>query len=174
MNKKILFTVGILILILTYAISTVIASTHPEPVRQHFTANECVYMVTAPETKISGKTIHMAGQVNRNEVVSNDLFIFSNANNTAVLDIFLNLETMKANYNATATIEVPGVNGLFEGRGVGHINLITGSMSGIGIFHGTGDFEGYKLWMELSPGDITLCEVGAFDVSHWDAYLIAP
>ena len=174
MNKKFLIGIGLLVIGLAFVIPTGFASAEPETVRQHFTANECVYMITPPENIVSGKTIHMTGQVNRNDVYSNDPSIFPDAINTAVLDIFLNLQTMKVNFTSTTTIEIPGSEGVFEGRGVGRVNLITGSTSGIGIFHGTGEFEGQTLWMKLSPGDFSQCEEGAFDATHWDAYLISP
>lgn len=174
MKTKRSFVIVILALVLTLIIPTTIAFADPSPVRQHFTALECVYMNTPPTMKVSGNTLHMTGQVNKNDVMSDDPSVFPDATNTAILDIFVNTIAMKANYTADAVIEIPDAMGTWEGKGVGHIDLLTGELTGLGIFHGTGEFAGQTLWMKLTNGDISQCDLGAFDASHWDAYIIAP
>jgi hypothetical protein len=45
---------------------------------------------------------------------------------------------------------------------------------GRGVFHGTGDYEGLTLKMDLYPGNPVDCDGTPFDASIWDAFIVPP
>jgi hypothetical protein len=142
---------------------------------------ECVYVVGPVEPEITGQMMHIWGQVNENQFFSDDEGVLPSGTNTAVLDIVVNLKSGMAVWNSTCVFEPDVGEGTFEGIGGGwfKMDLETGEMldsKGQGVFHGTGDYEGLTLKMDLYPGDIGECE-GApnlFDATIWDGFIVPP
>ena len=140
---------------------------------------ECVYILQPGESEITGQMMHTRGRVHQNYFYSDDPAVFPDAANTTVLDIALNLKTGIGVMNVTAVYEPEGVDGTFEGTGVGWLKLDLGTgagldMRGQGVFHGTGDLEGLTLKLDLHPGDITQCPGTPFDAGWWQGFIVPP
>ena len=141
---------------------------------------ECIYVDTPGEPEIIGQMLFIRGQVNVNRFHSDDPATFPDGTNTAVLDALVNLKTGMVVWSAEAVFQPDGAEGTFEGIGQGwfKVDPATGAVDGkgVGVFHGTGELEGFTLKQDLYPGDISQCPPAPnlFDASTWSGFVVPP
>ena len=139
---------------------------------------ECVYVDTevAP-VFITDYLMSIKGQVNVNRFYSDDPATFPDGTNTAVLDILVNLRTGMIVWRADCVFQPDGVEGTFEGIGRGWFKMdpVTGEFlgsKGVGVFHGTGEYEGLTLKQDLFASDPSQCPGEAFDATLWTGFIV--
>jgi hypothetical protein len=139
---------------------------------------ECVYVLQPGETDINGQVMTIKGQVNQNTFYSDDPGVLPNGTNTAVLDITINLQSGMAVWRSSPAIFQPdGMIGTFVGRGGGWLKMdpVTFAVldsKGLGVFHGTGIYEGMTMKQDLFAGDITQCPGTPFDATYWEGKIL--
>jgi hypothetical protein len=164
------------ILVLSVVIMTIIAASVAAPVYagskyQTFSGLECVYLKTEGTPVPTEEGVRILGQVNQNVFYSDDPQVFPDAVHDVVLDIIVDMESGVVNWKGRGTIETEGM-GIWRSKGVGHIDLVSGSSHGKGVYHGTGDYHGMTTWVDLTPGDISRCPGVPFDATHWSGFVV--
>lgn len=150
------------------------------PEETHISGLECVYVDTPGQpVPITDYLLSIKGQVNVNRFYSDDPETLPDGTNTAVLDILINLRAGMIVWRADAVFQPDEAEGTFEGIGQGWIKLdpITGDFQGskgLGVFHGTGEYEGLTMKQDLFAGDITQCPGEAFDATLWTGFIVPP
>jgi hypothetical protein len=134
---------------------------------------ECVYVDTEPsEFTTYGNLLHISGQVNRNVFTSDNPEVLPDGVHLFAIDIWVNLDNGMAYWKGKGTFQSEGM-GDWQTVGYGQVDPALGG-KGKGVMRGTGDYQGYTVWQDLSQGDLGQCGEEAFDATIINAVVVPP
>lgn len=172
-KKRLLVVLVVAVALLT---ALVPATGVAEPSMIHVSGLECAYVVTPAVPEAHGNTLHFTDQIHQNVFFSNDPAVFPNGVITAALDMTINLVTGKATVYAEAVIQPDGATGTWEGHGSFLVDTLTGEQQGHGVFHGTGEFAGLTLVLDITSGNRADCPQAPnlMSAGRWSGHIVPP
>lgn len=140
--------------------------------RTRFSGLECVYVLVPGQVEIRGNTMIVLDQVNQNLFLSDNPAVLPNGVNTAHLNLMLNTVTMKATGQASAVFQPDGATGYWEGVGFFQADFAIGTLKGRGVFHGTGEYAGLTMWLDMAKGNLADCPGTPNDATAWNGLIV--